>query len=192
MTRGGEVNWLVINKRTIAERHATLAEERYAVFDLARLYRYFLSIVWDATLPILVAVMLNPSTADHLKNDPTVERVCRRGRRMGMGGVIILNAFAWRETKRLLMLKTEDPVGPMNDSYIMEVLLQAASQPGWVVMVGWGIEGGHNGRSARMARLLTMAGVEACCLKYLGNGEPGHPLYIGYDVELKPWPRVLA
>lgn len=173
----------------IRERNTRLLEERIAIFDDDRLYRYFLSIIWDDRLPILVALMLNPSKADHMQNDPTVERVCRRAQRMGMGGVIILNAFAWRETDRLKMLQVDDPIGEQNDHYIRQTLLRAASEPGWVVVVGWGNEGGHRGRSARMARLLEQCGVQAVCLRYCANGEPGHPLYVGYDAEFKPWPR---
>lgn len=177
--------------KTIRERHIDLAgEERIAVFDLERLYRYFLSIVWAADLPVLVAMLLNPSTADHLINDPTVARMIERARRLGFGGVIILNAFAWRETDRLKMLKVADPVGELNDAYILETLLQAKAK-GWQVMVGWGNEGGHNGRSARVARLLKRADVQAVCLRYCDNGEPGHPLYIGYSEPFKPWPRTL-
>lgn len=175
--------------KTIRERHTTLVEERIAVFDLERLYRYFLSIVWDASLPTLVAIMLNPSTADHLQNDPTVARICRRASLLGFGSVIILNAFAWRETDRLEMLKSADPVGELNDSYILETLLQAKAK-GWTVMVGWGNEGGHMGRSARVARLLRLAEVQAVCVNLCANGEPGHPLYVAYDAPFRPWPRV--
>lgn len=176
---------------TRRERHKTLTEERVVVFSREEpepLYRYFLSIVWDERLPVLVALMLNPSKADHLKNDPTVARICERARRLGFGAVIILNAFAWRETDRLEMLKAAEPVGELNDCYILETLLQAKAK-GWTVLVGWGNEGGHRGRSARMARLLRQAEVQAVCLKMCENGEPGHPLYIGYDVPFMPWPR---
>ena len=180
-------------EHTLRERHRTLTEERIAVFSREQpepLYRYFLSIVWDERLPALVAIMLNPSKATHLVNDPTVERICRRARMLGFGGVIILNAFAWRETDRLKMLKVEDPVGPLNDLYILETLTQA-SVKGWTVMVGWGNEGGHRGRSARVARLLKQTAVQAVCLKLCANGEPGHPLYVGYDEPFTPWPREL-
>jgi hypothetical protein len=175
----------------ITERNITLTEERIAVFSDDMLYRYFLSIIWDESLPVLVGFCLNPSTATHLVNDPTVARMCRRAELLNCGGHIMLNAFGYRETDRLKMLEVEDPVGPDNDRYIRETLLQAKAK-GWPVMVGWGNEGGHRGRSARMARLLDLCGVQAQCLKYCANGEPGHPLYQPYDAELKPWPRVVS
>lgn len=171
------------------DRHRTIVEDRMAIFspEEPALYRYFLSIIWDEKAKMLVALMLNPSTASHLVNDNTVDRMCTRARRLGFGGVIILNAFAWRETDRLKMLEVSDPIGDLNDHYITETLLQAKAC-GWTVMVGWGNEGGHRGRSARVARLLREAGVQAYCLRFCANGEPGHPLYIGYDVAFQPWP----
>lgn len=173
--------------KTITETAGTLIEGRVAIFDEDKLYRFFLSIIWDQRLPMLVALMLNPSTADHLKNDPTVERICRRAAVMRLGGAIILNAFAWRETDRLKMLEVDDPVGELNDRFITDTLLQAKAC-GWKVLAGWGNEGAHRGRSARIARMLRESGVQAFCVHLCANGEPGHPLYVAYDDPLLPWP----
>lgn len=171
----------------ITEEGGDLTEKRVAVFSPDRLYRYTLAICWLASLPVLVVIMLNPSTASHLENDPTVARVCERARRLGYGGVMILNLFAWRETDRLKMLQVSDPVGQLNDVFISTGLILAA-QSGGKVLVGWGNEGGHRGRSEEIVALLARAGVQAVCLKTCANGQPQHPLYIGYDVPFKPWP----
>lgn len=174
----------------VIQRNAGILEERIAVFSPEKpaLYRYFLQIIWDHTRPIYVALMLNPSKADHLQNDPTVHRQCERARRAGCGGLIVLNAFAWRETDRLLMLKVDDPVGPRNDE-IIRLVLRKAKEAGWPVLVGWGNEGGHRGRSDEVVALLREVGVQAGCVRYCANGQPGHPLYVGYDQELMPWPK---
>lgn len=176
----------------ITEEGGNLEERRIAAFDREKRYRYALSICWRAGGPILVALMLNPSTADHMQNDQTVERVCRRAKAMGMGGVMVLNVFAWRETNRLKMLQQADPVGPLNDCFIEAGLQLAHLIPGSKVLVGWGNEGGHRGRSDEIVELLRKAEVQAYCLKVCANGQPGHPLYIGYDVEMRPWPAEKA
>jgi hypothetical protein len=36
--------------------------------------RYRLTRVWDADLPVMTFVLLNPSTADALQRDPTMRR----------------------------------------------------------------------------------------------------------------------
>ncbi|WP_030186512.1 DUF1643 domain-containing protein, partial [Streptomyces capuensis] len=45
-----------------------------AVFDRSRIYRYLLTRVWDPSRPLLVYLMLNPSTADATTADPTIRR----------------------------------------------------------------------------------------------------------------------
>lgn len=175
----------------ITEEGGDLTERRVAAFSRDMLYRYALSICWAAGLPVLIVIMLNPSTADHMKNDPTVHRICERARRMGFGGVLVLNAFAWRETKRLEMLKAADPVGPLNDFFI-RAGLALAMLPGNRIMVGWGNEGGHRGRSAEIAELLEEAGVQAHCWSICANGQPGHPLYVAYEAPIRPWPAAPA
>lgn len=171
----------------VVEEGGDLTESRVAVFSECRRYRYSLTICWAPGKPVLVALMLNPSTADHLENDPTVHRICERARRGCFGGVLILNAFAWRETNRLEMLKVDDPVGPHNDLFILTGI-HLARVSGGRLLVGWGNEGGHRGRSAEIAALLEETGAQAYCLKVCANGQPGHPLYIGYDQPMIPWP----
>ena len=53
---------------------------RIAHFSPDRVYRYWLEIRW-ANGRAINFLMLNPSTADEKKNDPTVERCERRARR---------------------------------------------------------------------------------------------------------------
>lgn len=171
------------------QRHVTLAEERVAVFsdETVPLFRYWLRITWDDRLPPFVALMLNPSTATHLENDATVERMQRRALALQAGSLIVLNAFAWRETDRLKMLKVPDPVGPQNDAYIREGL-RCAAVGGGIVMAGWGNEGGHLDRHIRIVELLAETGVTARCVNKCLSGMPGHPLYVAYDAPLVPWP----
>lgn len=177
---------MIDHEDVITEEGGDLTERRVAAFSRDRLYRYALSICWAIGLPVLVVVLLNPSTADHMQNDPTVKRICERARRMGFGGVMILNAFAWRETDRLKMLQVSDPIGQLNDLFIIAGL-ELAKVAG-KVLVGWGNEGGHRGRSGEIVALMKHAGVQAHCLRLCANGQPGHPLYIGYDVPMVPWP----
>ena len=45
-----------------------------ASFDRSQLYRYSLWRVWDESLPRCCFCMLNPSSADAQRSDPTVTR----------------------------------------------------------------------------------------------------------------------
>ena len=45
-----------------------------AVYSPCERYRYLLTRAWDAKGPKALFIMLNPSTATEVQNDPTVER----------------------------------------------------------------------------------------------------------------------
>ena len=68
----------------------------------------------------MVFVLLNPSTADEIKDDPTVAKSRRHAAGWGYGEVIILNAFAYRATDPRNMKAQPDPIGPKNDQVIQE------------------------------------------------------------------------
>ncbi len=135
---------------------------------------------------MLVAVLLNPSTADELKNDQTVARIEKRALAMGMGGWIVMNIFAWRDTDPKLMKAAKDPVGPDNDNHILEVLKEGKAK-GWTFMVGWGNHGDHHGRGIKVMGLFDQVGVAPLCLAMNANHQPKHPLYCAYDAPLIPW-----
>lgn len=173
--------------RTEVHRHSTLVEDRVAVFSDCGLYRFALSIVWDQAKPQMVACMLNPSTASHLENDPTIERVCRRARMLDLGGVVILNLFAWRDTKPEGMKLAADPVGAVvNDNTILDAFRQAAAN-GWPVLFGWGNHGAYRGRDREVMALAEQAELQPMCLKVSATGQPWHPLYCGYGWPLLPY-----
>lgn len=157
---------------------------REAVFSPDRKYRYYLSDVWEPDGHLLNFVMLNPSTADEVKNDPTVERCSRRAKRLGFSGVIITNLFAWRSTDpRQLYIDTWDKVGADNDLHTIEAAVKAS-----MVICGWGKDGKLLDRGKRIRQALLDCGVTPHYLKLsASSGQPWHPLYVGYDVEPKVW-----
>jgi hypothetical protein len=158
----------------------SLFEQSGAVFSDCRQYRYQLWRTWGDQSPA-VFVMLNPSTADEVANDPTVERCERRARAMGYGGLRVANIFAMRSTDPKALYLSVDPVGPENDAAIIESVSGAG-----VVICAWGAHGNHQGRGEAVLRLL-----HGICtphfLKLNSDGTPAHPLYIGYGVKPQPW-----
>ena len=57
--------------------------------DRARRYRYLLTRTWDASLPVVNFVMLNPSTADAFVLDPTNRRCVGFARDWGFDGLVV-------------------------------------------------------------------------------------------------------
>ena len=63
-------------------------------------YRYRLWRVWDETRRPFVYIMLNPSVGNEQDDDATIRRCIRRAERLGAGGIIVMNLFAFVATKR--------------------------------------------------------------------------------------------
>lgn len=160
-----------------------------ARFSSCEKFRYELWRTWDPISTHQIYIMLNPSTADHFKNDPTVERCERRARMLGFGGIYVLNLFALRATDPCQLKKVDDPIGPENDLWIKENCIHAPVGRDGAVVVAWGNDGALKGRSQAVLELLIEIHVDAWCLGVTKQGHPYHPLYIPYDRELVPYGR---
>ncbi|MDR9427799.1 MAG: DUF1643 domain-containing protein [Salibaculum sp.] len=153
-----------------------------AVYSECARYRYALTRVWDPAGEKALFVMLNPSTATEVQNDPTVERCERRARTLGFGGFRVTNIFAWRDTDPRKMRAATDPVGPENDAAIHEGALWADR-----VICAWGSHGAHLDRGRQVAALLRATEAPLFHLGLTKHGHPRHPLYIAYSQAPEPW-----
>jgi hypothetical protein len=154
---------------------------RSAIFDEARTYRYVLSIPTGnifSELNTINWLLCNPSTADEVKNDPTVERVFCRAAAWGYLRVVITNIFAYRSTDPMNLRYAKDPVGPDNDRHIIEQASEAD-----LVVCGWGEHGSYLGRGNDVLDMLRRAGIVPHALKINKGGQCGHPLYVAYKCE---------
>ena len=150
-----------------------------AVYSDCERYRYLLTRTWDPTGRRALFIMLNPSTATEVQNDPTVERCERRARTLGFGAFRVTNIFAWRDTDPQMMRRAADPVGPANDAAILDSLTQWI-RPGDQTIAAWGTHGAHMERGPAVERLLRQTGRPLHHLGLTKDGHPKHPLYIGY------------
>jgi hypothetical protein len=145
-------------------------------------YRYRLTRVWDPAGRKALFVMLNPSTATEVQNDPTVERCERRARALGFGSFCVTNIFAFRATDPRVMRAAADPVGPMNDPAILQAALWADQ-----IICAWGTHGAHLNRGLAVAAALRNTDKPLFHLGLSQQGHPKHPLYIGYDQQPALW-----
>ena len=155
-----------------------------AVYSECERYRYSLTRVWDEDGRRINFVMLNPSTATEVQNDPTVERCERRARALGYGSFAVTNIFAWRDTDPRAMRAAQDPVGPANDAAILDRAAWADD-----VLAAWGTHGVHLDRGACVRDLLWSTGRPVFHLGLSKDGHPKHPLYIGYAQQPLSWIR---
>lgn len=156
-----------------------------AVISPCGLYRSMLWRVWDKRMARLVMIMLNPSTADGTCDDPTVVRCISRARMLGCGQLWIVNLFDFRATEPAAMLAADKPSsGAPNDAAIQ----LAIGRHNGMVIAGWGEHGGHRGRDAEVIEMVTQdLRRPLYALRLTKGGHPGHPLYVGYDVQPFVW-----
>jgi hypothetical protein len=161
-----------------------------ATFSDCGSYRYSLWRRWDYGSPAVLFVMLNPSTADGLADDPTIRRCIGFARRWGAGGVRVCNLYAWRATNPR-DLPARDAVAEdaglaivnSNDSAIL-----AAASDASRIIAAWGAHTGPlSTRRGQVMDLLTRRHVttHARRVEALGvtkHGHPRHPLYVRGDV----------
>lgn len=152
-----------------------------AMFDAARRYRYRLWRRWSDG-PLIVWMMLNPSTADERDPDPTLTRCRNFSAQWGFGSLEIVNVYAFRSAHPKDLWTIDDPVGPLNDKIIENAFRRADK-----LMLGWG----NNAKShdvARVCAIMNRVGIEPFCLKITEQGQPWHPLYLAADTEPIVWP----
>ena len=147
--------------------------ESGATFSACRRWRTLLWRRWDGDKPVANFLMLNPSTADEVKLDPTCSRARDYAERWGFGSIYITNIFAWRATDPQEMKAAKDPVGPGNDAAIVRAAKQSS-----LVVCAWGNHGAFLDRSARVKTLLREQQIQLHALRLNGGGEPAHPLYL--------------
>lgn len=154
-----------------------------AIYSDCEEYRYALTRVWDESGKRVTFVMLNPSTATEVQNDPTVERCERRARALGFGGFRVTNIFAYRATDPRVMRAQADPTGSANDAAILEACAWADT-----IVCAWGTHGAHLGRGPAVEALLRATGRPLYHLGLSKHGHPKHPLYIAYAHQPEIWP----
>lgn len=150
------------------------------------LYRYSLTRIWDACALAANAtfIMLNPSTADALVDDPTIRRCVGFAKAWGCGGLHVVNLYALRSTDPRGLWAAPDPVGPDNDAYLTNCAHRARHY-GSPLVAAWGM----NARPDRVAQVLELPGMGAVhALGTTKSGAPRHPLYLRSDSILSPWP----
>jgi hypothetical protein len=149
-------------------------------------YRYRLSRDWRLAHQeenVCLFVMLNPSTADGLKDDPTLRRCIYFAQREGHTSLEIVNLFAWRSPNpKVLAEDWVRSVGPENDEHI-----ERAAQRAKRIIAAWGTNE-TMGRANAVLRVLRRY-QDVFCLRTTKAGHPEHPLYLPDSTPLKLFVR---
>ncbi len=158
-----------------------------ARFSLCGRYRFWLTRVWDADLAMCCLIGMNPSTATETENDPTVAKEIHFVRSWGFGGMLKLNAYAYKATqpKDLYAARARglDIIGRENTAD--HIVGYIADFKATKVVACWGRL--KTDRGWLLGESLKQKGIRLDCLKKNSDGSPARPLYLPYGLLPEPW-----
>ncbi|NUO50702.1 MAG: DUF1643 domain-containing protein [Polyangiaceae bacterium] len=128
-------------------------------------------------------LMLNPSTADHTRNDPTIRRCIGYARRWGFNRLTVVNLHSFRSTDPRALYTTPDTEG--DDENKRTIVYQARSAQ--LLVCAWGQHGALRDRGKMIAQALADHGVSMHVLGLTKAREPAHPLMLKKDLEPTRW-----
>ena len=135
---------------------------------------------WTQSAETLAFVMLNPSTANATRDDPTIRRCRGFATRFGARHLYVVNLFAYRATDPKALIdayrKGLDIIGPRNDQYLSRV-----SQVADMVIAAWGtgLPRALEWKATHIReRLRTQLPGKTYHLGLTKHGQPRHPLYV--------------
>ena len=160
-----------------------------AVLSECSRFRYVLTRRWDLTLPTMVFIMINPSTADAHLDDATIRKCVGFAKLHGCGSVKVINLFAFRSKEPKDLWTAEDPIGPQYWSYLTFTL--EALQAGDKVVVAWGCDDVIRRNEKLKAHMNAVKNsvleYEPLCFGLTQGGAPKHPVMLGYNTPLTPF-----
>lgn len=115
---------------------------------------------------------LNPSTANGINNDPTITRLMSRADKEGFGGLLAGNLYGLVSSNPNDLLSHGNPIGDENDDYLKQMVNLSS-----VVLCAWGSFPAAEKRANTVLSML----MNPVCLGTNMDGQPKHPLYVGYD-----------
>ncbi len=169
-----------------SENTITLVEPGFggAIFSRCMKYRYVLWRDIGGQLPqgrweTAAFVGLNPSTATHKENDPTIRRCIGYCERWSYKRFVMLNAFGYRATEPsdMIALGLKAANGPDNDAAIVQTVQNVG-----LVVAAWGVNIAKlPGRETELLGMIREH-IHITCLGKTNGGHPKHPLYLRKDL----------
>lgn len=153
-------------------------------------YRWTLTRAWDSR-PMLLVCMFNPSLANGLQDDPTINLTCHIAAHNGFGGIVVVNGIPLRSPdpapafEMLEWDKTSDWSARDALQSNLSVITREVGRAG-AVLLAWGALAHKTNSSAfwfdnvlEEIQAALPEGVPIYCLGKTATGCPKHPLARG-------------
>ncbi len=162
-----------------------------AVFSRCGAYRPYLSRRWGAG-GMVMWLCMNPSAASDRRDDATSRKLTRHSRRLGFGGLFLLNVMDFRATDPARL-----PAGRERSAGNLRHIARCARLCDRLVIACGGLRGKARWLSCAMEALDACGDVPMLCVAVNGDGAPRHPRVFRGDFVLRPfrrarWPSLAA
>jgi hypothetical protein len=154
--------------------------KREANISKCNQFRYTLSRVWDINKPKVMFMMLNPSKADAITDDPTIIRCIDFAKKWDFGGLYVCNLFACIATNPKDLFAKQNPLGNENDVFIKKYADEVD-----IIVCAWGNRSIIKSilKEQTPFELLDFVKDKLYYLKLTKDGTtPRHPLYLKADL----------
>ncbi len=165
----------------------TITSERgSAVLSDCGKYRYLLTrqlTIQAEPRRTILFVMLNPSTADAMQDDPTIRRCISFASQYGYTELRVVNLYAYRATDPADLKRAGYPVGDLN---LAQLLLEAGAAD--TICCAWGKLPRECEKWANAVKQMLRGATRSplMCLGKTKDGvHPRHPLYLAGNTPLQ-------
>ena len=170
---------MIYDETSSPGHHAT------AVFSDDKVHRYSLTRQWGSFCGVkALFIMLNPSTADAFKLDPTVNRCRLFAERLGCDLLQVVNIFSYRSTDPAELYDAHEQGVKITDE-VNDETIRGALESAKYRICAWGAE-----PIAKLYIPDILREKYSLSLHALGvtkDGSPRHPLYLRKDAPLIWW-----
>ena len=145
---------------------------KFAEFSKDKKHRYYLSRKWSENEQVLY-VLLNPSKANNIKNDHTINRLITISKNLGYGGFEVVNLYTIINPKRNKLYEKKRKFSEKNKKLIAKLVARHKT-----IIYGWGATENEPNWLSNIVK-------SPLCFNINKNGTPKHPLYLKKESTLK-------
>ena len=145
---------------------------KFAEFSKDKKHRYYLSRKWSENEQVLY-VLLNPSKANHTKDDPTINRLITISKNLGYGGFNVVNLYTLITPIRNKLYEKKRKFSAKNKKLIEKLVARHKT-----IVYGWGATENEPNWLSNIVK-------SPLCFNINKNGTPKHPLYLKKESTLK-------
>lgn len=140
----------------------------------------------------MLFVMLNPSTADAEKDDPTIKNIIDRTYNWGFGKLVVVNLFPIRSSSPSVAKEYAQTRVLSDERFQNRRRIRKEARKAGIVICAWGGSPFAVDAGERIWSLLRMSNIETFCIGTTKSGAPKHPLARGthrvpVNTHYQPW-----